>query len=46
MPGHLPTKGHIWMIQSGLQMFAMLIVAICDSPSKKYVFSVEKRFRD
>jgi pantetheine-phosphate adenylyltransferase len=38
-----PTKGHIWMIEQGLEMFDRLIVAIGDNPSKRYSFTVEER---
>jgi pantetheine-phosphate adenylyltransferase len=38
-----PTKGHLWMIEQGMDMFDRLIVAIGDNPSKRYSFSVEER---
>lgn len=38
-----PTKGHLWMIEQGMDMFDHLIVAIGDNPSKRYSFSVDER---
>lgn len=38
-----PTKGHLWMIQHGLELFDHLYVAIGSNPSKSYTFSVEER---
>lgn len=38
-----PTKGHLWMIEQGMDMFDRLIVAIGDNPSKRYSFSVDER---
>jgi pantetheine-phosphate adenylyltransferase len=40
-----PTNGHLWMIERGLELFDVLIVAIGDNPSKQYSFSVEERLR-
>jgi len=38
-----PTTGHMWMIERGLEMFDLLIVAIGNNPAKKYSFTVEER---
>ena len=40
-----PTNGHLWMIERGLELFDILIVAIGENPSKQYTFSVEERLR-
>lgn len=40
-----PTNGHLWMIQRGLELFDILIVAIGENPSKHYTFSVEERLQ-
>jgi pantetheine-phosphate adenylyltransferase len=39
------TNGHLWMIDRGLELFDILIVAIGDNPSKQYTFSVEERLQ-
>lgn len=38
-----PTKGHMWMIERGLEMFDHLIVAIGSNPAKTYSFTLEER---
>ena len=38
-----PTNGHLWMIERGLELFDILIVAIGENPSKHYTFTVEER---
>jgi len=38
-----PTKGHLWIIKKGLELFDKLIVAIGTNPQKNYTFSVEER---
>ncbi|MEI6674415.1 MAG: pantetheine-phosphate adenylyltransferase [Verrucomicrobiota bacterium] len=38
-----PTNGHLWMIERGLELFDILIVAIGENPSKHYTFSVQER---
>jgi len=38
-----PTNGHLWMIERGLELFDILIVAIGENPSKHYTFSVAER---
>jgi len=38
-----PTKGHLWMIDRGLELFDRLIVSIGTNPHKTYQFSVEQR---
>ena len=38
-----PTNGHLWMIERGLELFDILIVAIGENRSKNYTFSVEER---
>jgi pantetheine-phosphate adenylyltransferase len=40
-----PTNGHLWMIQRGLELFDILIVAIGENRSKHYTFSVEDRLQ-
>ena len=40
-----PTNGHLWMIERGLELFDVLIVAIGENPSKSYTFSVAERLR-
>ena len=37
------TKGHVWMIETGIEMFDELIVAIGNNPDKSYTFSVDER---
>ena len=37
------TKGHVWMIETGLRLFDQLIVAIGNNPDKQYTFTVEHR---
>ncbi|WP_028448481.1 MULTISPECIES: pantetheine-phosphate adenylyltransferase [Chitinibacter] len=37
------TKGHLWMIERGVQLFDEMIVAIGENPDKKYTFSLEER---
>ena len=39
------TNGHLWMIERGLELFDILIVAIGENPSKHYTFTVEERLR-
>lgn len=38
-----PTKGHVWMIERGLELFDRLVVAIGTNPHKSYRFAVEER---
>ena len=38
-----PTKGHLWMIKKGLELFDQLIVAIGTNPQKAYTFTVQER---
>ncbi|MGA0846170.1 MAG: adenylyltransferase/cytidyltransferase family protein, partial [Luteolibacter sp.] len=38
-----PTNGHLWMIESGLDMFDRLIVAVGQNPAKNYSFSISER---
>lgn len=38
-----PTNGHLWMIESGLDMFDRLIVAVGQNPAKNYSFSINER---
>lgn len=38
-----PTKGHVWMIERGLELFDRLIVSIGTNPHKTYRFGVEER---
>jgi len=38
-----PTKGHLWVIKKGLELFDKLVVAIGTNPQKEYTFSVEER---
>ena len=38
-----PTNGHLWMIERGLELFDVLIVAIGENSSKSYTFSVAER---
>ncbi|MCF7732299.1 MAG: pantetheine-phosphate adenylyltransferase [Akkermansiaceae bacterium] len=40
-----PTNGHLWMIERGLELFDILIVAIGENPSKKYTFTVAERLQ-
>lgn len=37
------TKGHLWMIEHGAELFDEMVVAIGDNPDKTYTFSLEER---
>ncbi len=37
------TKGHLWMVQAGAELFDELVVAIGVNPDKKYAFTLEER---
>ena len=39
------TKGHLWMIQNGAELFDELVVAIGINPDKKSTFSLDERVR-
>lgn len=38
-----PTRGHMYMIRKGSELFPRLIVAIGNNPNKRYTFSTEER---
>ena len=38
-----PTRGHLWMIEQGAQLFKTLTVAIGINPSKHAVYALERR---
>jgi len=38
-----PTKGHMYMIEKGSQLFSRLIVALGTNPNKQYTFRAEER---
>ena len=37
------TKGHLWMIEHGADLFDEMVVAIGENPDKSYTFSIEER---
>ena len=37
------TNGHLWMVEQGVQLFDVLVVAIGQNPDKQYTFSLEDR---
>ncbi|NLR76886.1 MULTISPECIES: pantetheine-phosphate adenylyltransferase [Leeia] len=37
------TKGHLWMIEQGVNLFDELVVALGVNPDKKYTFTREER---
>ena len=39
------TKGHLWIIEQGMQLFEELIVAVGTNRQKTYTFSLEDRYR-
>ncbi len=38
-----PTEGHLNIVRRGINIFDQVIVAVAESTSKKYLFSVEER---
>ena len=38
-----PTRGHIDIIQRGIEIFDQVIVAVANNPQKKHIFSLQER---
>ena len=39
------TNGHLWMIEQGVKLFDILVVAIGVAPEKEYTFTIEERLQ-